>query len=210
MSIHRLVARLKEIAAWPEDFYTLICRVGKPVKFIESSSPTIRGTYSFKGPDTEHKGSVTIVYRKIAGAHAKVYKLESTKGNLDKDLISAVAATVKEVAKRTGVTFITKGWHETEDPKVTLAVVSGNLNIIYSGSDYPSKKKIKADVLDTEERKALPKSEFGLPDERSYPMPDAAHAKNAKARAKQQLDKGNLSQAEYDKIVRKADSILGK
>ena len=30
-------------------------------------------------------------------------------------------------------------------------------------------------------RNAEPNKEFGLPEERKYPMPDAAHAKNAKA-----------------------------
>lgn len=37
--------------------------------------------------------------------------------------------------------------------------------------------------LTSGERKALPKSEFGLPGKRAYPMPDRSHAANAKARA---------------------------
>ena len=36
--------------------------------------------------------------------------------------------------------------------------------------------------LTTKKRKSLKKSSFGLPGERKYPMPDKAHAKNAKAR----------------------------
>lgn len=40
-------------------------------------------------------------------------------------------------------------------------------------------------------------------------MPDRAHAANAKGRAKQQLKKGNLTREQYDKIVKKADRILG-
>jgi hypothetical protein len=39
--------------------------------------------------------------------------------------------------------------------------------------------------LTTSKKKAEPKSNFGLPEERKYPMPDAAHARNAKARASQ-------------------------
>lgn len=39
-------------------------------------------------------------------------------------------------------------------------------------------------------------------------MPDKSHAANAKARAKQQLEKGNLSKKEYEAIVRKANKIL--
>ena len=62
--------------------------------------------------------------------------------------------------------------------------------------------------LSTKKRNAEPKSEFGLPDERKYPMPDKSHARNAKARASQQVKKGNLTAAEKTKIDRKADKIL--
>lgn len=64
--------------------------------------------------------------------------------------------------------------------------------------------------LTTKKRKALKSSEFGLPGERKYPMNNKSHAKNAKARASQQVKKGNLSSAEKAKIDRKADRILGK
>ena len=62
--------------------------------------------------------------------------------------------------------------------------------------------------LSTKKRNAEPKSEFGLPDERKYPMPDKSHARNAKARASQQEKKGNLTAAEKKRIDRKADQIL--
>lgn len=65
-------------------------------------------------------------------------------------------------------------------------------------------------VLTTKNRKALPKASFGLPDEKKYPMPDRSHAANAKARAQQQFDKGNLSKDDLAKIDRKADGILNK
>lgn len=58
-------------------------------------------------------------------------------------------------------------------------------------------------------RNALPKSTFGLPGERKYPMPDRSHAANAKARATQQVKKGNLSPASAAKIRAKANAILG-
>ena len=64
--------------------------------------------------------------------------------------------------------------------------------------------------LSEKKRDATPKSEFGLPDERKYPMPDRSHARNAKARASQQKKKGNLTAAEKAKIDRKADRILDK
>lgn len=63
----------------------------------------------------------------------------------------------------------------------------------------------------TEKKRDSPKeSQFGLPDEKKYPMPDKAHARNAKARASQQKKKGNLTATEKAKIDRKADRILDK
>ena len=59
-------------------------------------------------------------------------------------------------------------------------------------------------------RKKIPKSSFGLPGSRKYPMHDRAHAINAKARAKQQLNKGKLSRSSYNKIVAKANRKIGK
>jgi len=42
----------------------------------------------------------------------------------------------------------------------------------------------------------------------NYPMPDKAHARNAKSRAAQQKKAGNLTQDELERIDRKADKIL--
>jgi hypothetical protein len=58
-------------------------------------------------------------------------------------------------------------------------------------------------------RNALPASTFGMPGERKYPMPDKSHAANAKARATQQVAKGNLSPASAAKIRAKANAMLG-
>lgn len=62
--------------------------------------------------------------------------------------------------------------------------------------------------LSTKRRNSLKKSQFGLPGSRKYPMPDRKHAANAKARAKQQLNKGKLSRSSYNKIVAKANRVL--
>ena len=59
-------------------------------------------------------------------------------------------------------------------------------------------------------RNALPKSEFGIPGERKYPMPDKSHAANAKARATQMVNKGKLTAASKAKIDAKANKILGQ
>ena len=63
-------------------------------------------------------------------------------------------------------------------------------------------------TLTEKQRDKLPDSKFGLPEEHKYPMPDESHARNAKARAAQQVKKGNLSKSEQKKIDRKADRIL--
>ena len=64
--------------------------------------------------------------------------------------------------------------------------------------------------LSSHERNKLPKSEFGMPGERKYPMPDHAHAANAKARAQQQYNKGHISLKMLHTIDNKADRILKK
>jgi hypothetical protein len=64
--------------------------------------------------------------------------------------------------------------------------------------------------LSTSERNALADRVFGLPHKRSYPMPNASHARNAKARAAEEYNRGNLSAAEKAQIDRKADEILGE
>ena len=65
-------------------------------------------------------------------------------------------------------------------------------------------------ILKAKERKKLPKSEFGLPGKKKYPMPDKAHAANSKARASQMVKKGKLSKASEEKIDAKANKVLGK
>ncbi|QHJ76045.1 MAG: hypothetical protein [Bacteriophage sp.] len=64
--------------------------------------------------------------------------------------------------------------------------------------------------LTTAKRKKIPKSEFGLPGEKKYPMPDRSHAANAKARASQMEAKGKLSPSAKAKIDAKANKILDK
>ena len=59
-------------------------------------------------------------------------------------------------------------------------------------------------------RNKLPAKEFGLPEERKYPMNDRSHAAKAKGRATQMVDKGKLSPAAASRIRKKADAILGK
>ena len=61
--------------------------------------------------------------------------------------------------------------------------------------------------LNAAKRNALPSSEFAGPD-RSYPVPDASHARNALARVSQQENAGNISAGTASKIRAKANRKL--
>jgi hypothetical protein len=62
--------------------------------------------------------------------------------------------------------------------------------------------------LTSHERNKLPKSEFALPSAHKYPIPDASHAANAKARATQMHNKGLLSLSAEHLIDAKANKVL--
>lgn len=64
--------------------------------------------------------------------------------------------------------------------------------------------------MEAKKRKSLPKSEFGMPGERKYPVDTHARAANAKARASQMVKKGKLSESSKAKIDSKANKVLGK
>jgi hypothetical protein len=64
--------------------------------------------------------------------------------------------------------------------------------------------------LSSSQRKSMPKSEFGMPGKKAYPMPDASHAANAKARASQAVNAGRMSPGTEAKIDAKADRVMGK
>jgi hypothetical protein len=74
--------------------------------------------------------------------------------------------------------------------------------------------------LSGKKREKLPAKDSGLPERAktpkakkesgNYPMPDAKHAKNAKARAAQQRKAGNLSKSEAERVERKADRVIEK
>ncbi len=63
--------------------------------------------------------------------------------------------------------------------------------------------------LTTNQRNNLPASAFAGPG-RTYPVNDRAHAANAKARAVQQGNAGNLAPAEVAKVITAANRKLGK
>ena len=59
-------------------------------------------------------------------------------------------------------------------------------------------------------RDKLPDSKFAEPQKRAFPIEDAAHAKNAKARASQAVKAGRMSEAEERKIDKRADAVIEK
>ncbi len=64
--------------------------------------------------------------------------------------------------------------------------------------------------LSSKSRNKLPAKDFAEPEKRAYPVEDKAHARNAKARASQQVKAGKMSEAEEGKIDKKADKVLKK
>lgn len=63
-------------------------------------------------------------------------------------------------------------------------------------------------VLNTRSRNKLADAKFADPAARSYPIPDKAHAANAKARATQAVNAGRMSKAMEGKIDRAANKVL--
>ena len=72
--------------------------------------------------------------------------------------------------------------------------------------------------LTPKQRAKLPSREFGLPERArsseakketgNYPMPDQGHAISAKRLSRKNRKDGNLTAEEFDRINRKADTIL--
>ncbi|NEU15005.1 hypothetical protein G3T14_23460 [Methylobacterium sp. BTF04] len=62
--------------------------------------------------------------------------------------------------------------------------------------------------LNNKDRGKLLNSKFALPEDRKYPIEDAAHARNAKARAAQQEQAGNLSTDDRKRVDAAADIAL--
>lgn len=64
--------------------------------------------------------------------------------------------------------------------------------------------------LTAKARNKLPTKKFALPAQKKYPIPDKAHAANAKARATQQYNRGNLSAGALAEVRSKANRVEGK
>ena len=64
--------------------------------------------------------------------------------------------------------------------------------------------------LTTAKRNHLPKTSFGLPGKKAFPMPDKLHARLAKSGASRAEHVGNITKAQEKIIDAKADRKLGK
>ena len=64
--------------------------------------------------------------------------------------------------------------------------------------------------LSTAAKNKEPSKDFALPEQRKFPIPDARHAANAKARATQGVEKGTLSSSDAKRVRSKADKVLEK
>jgi hypothetical protein len=62
--------------------------------------------------------------------------------------------------------------------------------------------------LTAKSRRSLIKDQFALASQRKYPIPDKNHAVDAKARATQQEDAGNLSAGQKATIEAKANKVI--
>lgn len=63
--------------------------------------------------------------------------------------------------------------------------------------------------LSTKQRKALPSKDFAGPD-RSYPVENRSHARNALARVSQAENAGRMSKSAASKVKSKAERVLNK
>lgn len=74
--------------------------------------------------------------------------------------------------------------------------------------------------LSYRERKDLPARAFALPGRRMFPLykmtrggdliPSGTHASDARGRARQALNRGSITQKEYDRTIAASDRVLAK
>jgi hypothetical protein len=63
-------------------------------------------------------------------------------------------------------------------------------------------------LLTTNARNALPDDDFAEPKARKFPIENASHAANAKARATQQVKAGKMAPSTASKIKAKANRVI--
>lgn len=71
-------------------------------------------------------------------------------------------------------------------------------------------RKRKSKSISAKKRKSIPKSQFGLPSKRKYPVDTKKRAANAKARATQAVKAGRMSKSTAARIKAKANRRLAR
>jgi hypothetical protein len=94
--------------------------------------------------------------------------------------------------------------------KSSIAVIGDASHHLGTARAWIFETRLRMAKLTESKKKAEPSKEFGLPEQRKYPMPDASHARNAKARASQMEHQGKLSASDKKKIDAKANEVMGK
>jgi uncharacterized coiled-coil protein SlyX len=98
--------------------------------------------------------------------------------------------------------------HQSQLNELNKSIIHLKESLDYVRNELMEAKQMAK--LTAKTRNKIPKSEFGIPSERKYPMPDKSHAANAKARASEEVKKGKLSGGLKKKIDAKANRILHK
>ncbi len=106
-----------------------------------------------------------------------------------------------------------EGWITLSDKRGyrigTWKDVDGKWKTITSPNPaYRSSCAPRTGKLTAAKEKRIPDKAYGLPKLRKYPMPDASHARNAKARASAEYKRGRLTKRQYEQIQRKANRII--
>jgi hypothetical protein len=170
----------RELSAW---------RVVTPKKREGLGPGKVRGPFCFSGPGAPCARLLTpLRARKATGDHGRdachLFKSSPATPGASGECASTAA-----------------GRH----PVAVLPPFCGR--ILRGGAPTNLKESCMA-KLTAKRRNALPKSKFGEPGARKYPMPDKSTPRTPRRARAQQVKKGNLSPAEKSRIVAKANRIL--
>ncbi len=123
--------------------------------------------------------------------------------------IGSVTGPINGIVLGKSGTWVSVQWSDADEP-VLVHPVNLELDPRHKKKNptYRASCAPKAGKLTAAKERRLPDKAYGLPKERKYPMPDASHARNAKARASAEYKRGNLTRKQYAQIQRKANRII--
>ncbi len=123
--------------------------------------------------------------------------------------IGSVTGPINGIVLGKSGTWVSVQWSDADEP-VLVHPVNLELDPRHKKKNpaYRASCAPKAGKLTAAKERRLPDKAYGLTKERKYPMPDASHARNAKARASAEYKRGNLTRKQYAQIQRKANRII--